>query len=253
MNDNVALTQPSTKSLINFMPQNMLDELLAIRDTMTHSYWRIGNIVNELHTLSIANHLDVGRLEICAAVGRVVGKAMRSVRLYASVAAFYTADAQRKYDVLPYSHYVFAMSYGQDWERVMRVSLDYMEKHGIPPSLESMKGLMLRDPEQPIDNIGEVSQNILDSWEPEDDFAGEPTIIPPPSASPVTHDVVLRRVASRLQDLMGDLTILQANTTNADIVMQLSQLLVSARETMEHITGRVGRYIPLQSEEDTRE
>jgi len=135
MTDSALQVKPTTNLLI---PSEYFNQLLYWGEQLKKGSWAIGDITNRLYEIALANKFETTKLEICHAVGRVVGKSGRTIRLYSSTATFYDEEARQKYDVLPFSHLAFATKYGEDCERVLGVALDYFDEFGIPCSVERL-------------------------------------------------------------------------------------------------------------------
>lgn len=63
---------------------------------------------------------------IFSAIGRFCGKSARTVRYYYETAIFYPAEVRDQYEMLPFSHFVYARGFGDEWQSV----LDYARDHG---------------------------------------------------------------------------------------------------------------------------
>jgi hypothetical protein len=147
-----ALSTPSVTSLI---PQGYLDELLVLREHFNQGYWRVGDIVNNVYALAVANGWHINKLDVCHGVGVIIGKSGRSVRFYSDVAGFYPPAVREAYPEIPFSHFAYAMKFpglydgrlipdGQPgglkpmWRAVLDSSLKMFEDGGIPPSVERL-------------------------------------------------------------------------------------------------------------------
>lgn len=139
-------------SLTSVIPQSYLDELIQIRDDMTNSYWKIGDIANAICAFSIANRLPADKMRVYAAVGLVVGKAQRSVRLYSFISNFYPYSARKEYEVLPYYHFVLAAQFesGTRWKEVLDTAMDFIDNYGVPPTLEKLSSALSKAVENSV-------------------------------------------------------------------------------------------------------
>lgn len=143
-----ALTKIEYSPLIRrAIPETYFNELLYWRDNFDRGAWRVGDIANELYALSIANRLDIDKWRIHDIVAQVVGKSSRSVRSYATVAAFYPESIRLEYGVLPFSHFAYAMSLKNEtgtpmFQGVLETSYEYMMSHGVPPSVDRLGELV---------------------------------------------------------------------------------------------------------------
>lgn len=139
------------RSISTLIPQDYLNELMYWRDQINNGAWRIGEIANEVYTLALANDQTASKIDICSAVGMVVGKSGRTIRYYADTAAFFPLQVRREYaDILPFSHFVLAKSLGDGlassgkplWQETLDLSVEYMAQHQVPPSREHLEHLM---------------------------------------------------------------------------------------------------------------
>lgn len=108
---------PSPRSLLTDQQQN---ELLYIRDVLTVSYFRIGDIANEA-VLRNSTKAGVRAQDVYDEVGVWAGKSGRTVRYYAESAAFFPEQVRSEFDMVSFSHFDLARNYGERWY----VVLDY--------------------------------------------------------------------------------------------------------------------------------
>ena len=116
--------------------------LLHIRDNIRNNYFAIGDIANKYVVLCNSGKYAVNAQAVYDAVGEYVGKSGRTVRYYAEQAAFYHPETRDRYDILPFSFFVFARSMGKSWEAI----LDYCMEHPAS-SLSSIRRKFLYEPE----------------------------------------------------------------------------------------------------------
>lgn len=107
----------------DIVPDDYQAVLISIRDTMTESYFAIGDIANELVVKSALKGLKATDQRVFDAVGRFCGKSGRTVRYYAETSAFFSDEVRRKYHALAFSHFVFAKSMGMSWREVLDYAL----------------------------------------------------------------------------------------------------------------------------------
>jgi hypothetical protein len=103
----------------HIIPMEIQHELIEMRDRHTRDYFRIGDIVNKLAT-KYKGQLTKARIE--RAVGSFVGKTERTCRYYSETAMFYPREVREEYDVLPFSHFVCARGYVDDWRGVLELA-----------------------------------------------------------------------------------------------------------------------------------
>lgn len=112
----------------DIVPDEIQGELINWRDTFSLGAFRIGDIANKLVKRAISLGWVVTNDRIYKAVGKFCGKSGRTVRYYAETSAFYSEDIRSLYDVLPFSHFVFARAHGDDWESVLIYAAENPEK-----------------------------------------------------------------------------------------------------------------------------
>ena len=105
------------KSMSQIIPEETQQELMAIGDDLSRSFWRVGDITNSL--LAVYENSDLGKSMIYSAVGLFVGKAGRTIREYAMVARRFDDAWRMEYDMLTFDHFRIAMRMGDDCEKVL--------------------------------------------------------------------------------------------------------------------------------------
>jgi hypothetical protein len=103
----------------DIVPDNIQDELIMIRSRHTMDYFRIGDIANDLLMQSAKTGMKVTAQRVHKAIGRYCGKRPRTVRYYAENAAFFSPATRDKYDMLPFSFFDFARTFGGQWEGIL--------------------------------------------------------------------------------------------------------------------------------------
>jgi len=112
----------------DIVPDDLQAELITWRDVFLGGAFRIGDIANELierqrYDVDGTGMRITGK-RIYKAVGRFCGKSGRTIRYYAETASFFPVDVRQKYQVVPFSHFVLAKSYG-NWQDVLDYVLDH--------------------------------------------------------------------------------------------------------------------------------
>jgi hypothetical protein len=239
-------TVVSTNDLI---PGNYVNELLYWKDQISTGCWRIGDITNDIYVLALANGLEITKLELCGRIGKIVGKAGRTVRLYADTAGFFSAETRQKYEVLPFSHFYFARANCNHWQEVLEKSLDHMEEYGSPPSVETLAVLW---------KYGEISPN----------YVRPPELPPPPvpanvplyagdtSIMEMTESVnevetpqfienpgerIIHEIKAHLQPLPVLLDRLRGINPGESISKDVSVAIISCRAVLERLEGNQAR------------
>lgn len=130
----------------DFVPEELQMELVAIRDAVTASNWRVGDICMELERYVVAMNKDVAKMEIYKAVGSFAGKASRTVREYAHLAGFYPEAIRREFEVLSYDHFRTAAML-KDWAEALEWCVAQVETLGRPASVDAMEAKFAVDGE----------------------------------------------------------------------------------------------------------
>jgi hypothetical protein len=143
----------------HIVSEDYQNELMMLRGAITTVSFRIGDIANEISRQSAAAGLHVTDTRVFHAIGRFCGKSARTVRYYAETAAFFSYDTRTAYEVLPFSHFVFARSMGDRW-------MEVLDRAMLSPNitLEGLRvdllGLPASDENSHRDKIREISRNI---------------------------------------------------------------------------------------------
>lgn len=130
--------------------------LIQIRDNIRYNYFAIGDVANKYVVLCSQRKKAVLSQAVYDAVGEFVGKSGRTVRYYAEQAAFYHPDTRDRYDILPFSFFVFARSMGdRNWETILDYCMTKPNK-----SLAFIRRKFLYEPDREADRDGEAEDKI---------------------------------------------------------------------------------------------
>lgn len=132
----------TTKHLLSILPSDLIDTLIQVGADLTRNSWRIGEIDSHLCALlddycyqdesgTPYTHDDMHK-----AVASLVGLHTRRVRGCAAVWRAYSDDQRAEYDVLPFSHFEFAMCHPDLTADILECSKRRMGETGRPPSVE---------------------------------------------------------------------------------------------------------------------
>lgn len=154
-------------------------ELIQWRDVFRAGQFRIGDIALEIIEKASERGITIPDYRVDEAVSRFCGKSPRTVRYYRETSAYYPQEIRQEFEVLPFSHFVFARTLGNRWREVLEFSasqpgmsegaLRFAFLGGIGYSaVESTQSDETSDPEtlneppdtQPKNNSCEVSQDI---------------------------------------------------------------------------------------------
>lgn len=101
-----------------FLPEDIQNLLLYWRDKFKQGYFEIGDIAARVMEQWTKAGVRFNQQEIFNEIGRFCGKSGRTVRYYYETAVFYPPEIRDQYNPLPFSHFVFARSFG-DWQAVL--------------------------------------------------------------------------------------------------------------------------------------
>ena len=103
----------------DLIPDETQNLLIYWRDKIKDGYFQIGDISNQMILRSAMDGYSVKQEQVYSAVGRFCGKSGRTVRYYAETAAFYSENVRNEYEMLPFSHFVYARTLGEKWKEVL--------------------------------------------------------------------------------------------------------------------------------------
>lgn len=125
----------------DIIPEDMQNKLMYWRDMFRVAQFDIGDDVAEIIESCARRGIDATHERIFSAVGRYCGKSSRTVRYYYETAIFYGAEARQEFDMLPFSHFVLARSFGVNgWREVLEYSTLYPSM-----SVDALKAVFLGD------------------------------------------------------------------------------------------------------------
>jgi hypothetical protein len=130
--------------VLKSVPESLKIELSALADRHRRDYWRVGDVTNEIVVLVKERpdvYPDVGEMEVYKAVATMLNQeySSRTVRDYAGLAAFFNSEIRQEYDLLPFSHFRYARSFGDRWAEVLGYSLAVAHENDRPPSVEFLE------------------------------------------------------------------------------------------------------------------
>jgi hypothetical protein len=126
------------------VPESVQARLGAIAAQHRRDAWMIGDCTNEIIQVAQARpdlYPDIGEMEIYRAVAVMLNQeySARTVRDYASIAAFYGPIVRDEFDLLPFSHFRYARTYGERWREVLEYSLAVAHENSHSPSVEFLE------------------------------------------------------------------------------------------------------------------
>lgn len=150
------------RTINKYAPQNLLDKLAAVGDTLEQMSWQCGWLTDELYRTLEANGHKQNYLAVCFYVSAAKlrhNRSQNTVKAWAMTARFYTPKIARKYgkDILPFSTFTYAASWGETavpaeilteelqymWQAVLQYALQKYHEggDGRSPSVEHLKSV----------------------------------------------------------------------------------------------------------------
>lgn len=108
----------------DIVPQEFQHEILYWRDVWSLGSWRLGDIGNQLIKYAAESGFAVTQQQVFDAIGFYADKRGRTIRYYAETAAFFSMEVRQEFDVLPFSKFVVARSFGTHAHDVLEFALD---------------------------------------------------------------------------------------------------------------------------------
>lgn len=113
-----------SKTFVTLLDSDIVSEdnqnrLMFWRDQFRVGHFIIGDIVIETIEQAVASKVRLPHTRIFEAVARFCGKKARTVRYYYELAAFFPHEVREEFHMLPFSHFVFARTLGDDWHEVL--------------------------------------------------------------------------------------------------------------------------------------
>lgn len=242
------------------IPAKFADELLYWREQLTNGCWRVGDITNELYALVLANGFEIEKGLVCAAVGELVGKSGRTIRVYSSIASFYSPEIRQMYEQLPFSHFIFARQFPGEregvpmWQVVLNTGMGFIDHYGIPPSIERLSGLFQAEREslgepgayEAPSLIGLPSEPFSDGGYIPDDETNYDDI-PVSQVEVVDAGAEVKRILAQIDNLISPIPELLNRLTqlgvSAESIRYIAQALASLRMASEVVSGNHGMYV----------
>lgn len=125
------MNTPSTVQLItdnDIVPTEFQNRLMMWLDVFKRGQFEIGDIANRTVVYDLEHNMYVTQDRIFKAVGKFCGKTGRTIRYYAETAAFYDDADREEFGMLPFSHFVFARSFGKaGYRQVLEMAREHVD------------------------------------------------------------------------------------------------------------------------------
>jgi hypothetical protein len=180
----------------DIVPDDIQNELLYWSDKIKQGYFSIGDIANHLIARSAEKHFPVGTMQIYDAVGRFVGKSGRTIRYYAETASFFSDEIREEFDMLPFSHFVFARSMGAEWREVLEFASEkpHITREGLEAHFVQTSGVSVT----PRTEVPRVSEDFGETREQKIETGG--------NTPPVHRRSVLISAIGRFGEYLAELS-----------------------------------------------
>jgi hypothetical protein len=125
------------KTLMNVIPDDTQNLIMAIGDNISNDKWRLGDIVNEIKDIVTEENIDASMLDVYGFVSMLTGQQVsaRTVEYYASLSLFYDRLTRERYSVLSHSHFAKARTYESNWQDCLEYMMSYLEMEKRAPSV----------------------------------------------------------------------------------------------------------------------
>jgi len=163
------------------VPDELIDVLHAIAFNWKADRWQIGDITNSIKVLCDDRLLPVSREDVYSFMAECLNQevAARTIRAWADLAHSYVSELRMKYSDLPFSHFEFARSMGDDKkETVLDMSLARARETGKTPSVAwlwtALQGDIYQRNSEEMPEFGNDQSYSNDQSQVEDDEDSEP-------------------------------------------------------------------------------
>jgi hypothetical protein len=145
MNDqNETMINPAQvwTKIVRILPEDLLSQGIQIKETISDLRWSMGWYAISVYDHVVKNSLPYTKAQVAAAIAHFFDdvRGMSSILVYMHVAEFYPPEIVEAYDILPFSHFEYAMRFNDDWRRILDRSLELAGQNGgMPPSLKRLE------------------------------------------------------------------------------------------------------------------
>lgn len=151
-----------TKAVLTIFPQEEIDGIISRGQLYTREQWWWGDKTNEWIKQVLGSGLLLTKQDAVLALSQISGIGKSTLRRYAYHAAFFPQDVRDYYEPLPFSHFVTAKTYGDDWPKILKASGDYLEKYGKLCSSDYLEWKFSRN-SQPVHQMdADLTKNMDD-------------------------------------------------------------------------------------------
>jgi hypothetical protein len=124
----------NAKTLLNqVIPESVITTLINIGQSRSKNQWVTGDLTNFIKAMVKEQGLEINDMDVYQWVAELEGVTDSTVRHEAYVAAFYAEPVRSIYEILPFSHFQFAMTFPAAWKDVLDTSIRAIESNGGKP------------------------------------------------------------------------------------------------------------------------
>jgi len=134
------------------------DVLLFWRDEFSRGYWEIGAIAYGQIALAdqLKLKLNLSQEAIFVAIGTVVGKSGRTIRMYRDMHMYFSDNDRVQYGALTYAHFRKAREWGEQAFEFLDKSLELMDdKGGAVPSVTQVENAFAKEAGQVVSDLAD--------------------------------------------------------------------------------------------------
>jgi hypothetical protein len=134
----------------DILNEELQSRLISLKDAISKASWELGDIVNEIYDIVVANSLPYTKQQICEYVAAFTDAELSALTLmdYARVAARFAPEIRQEYEYLPFSHFRAAMRH-PDPVKILEFSAEQMDKRGKPMPASRLLEIAAQAPSDP--------------------------------------------------------------------------------------------------------
>jgi len=132
---------PTWVEVISYLPDAVVQQIIDLKTDASSLCWRLGNMVNLIYEISLANKKPFGKMQVAGWLAREIEdeRSYSSILKYSQVAQFFPRDIQSLYAELPFCHFQYAMSQADRARDVLDKSIELFYKYNRPPSIRLLR------------------------------------------------------------------------------------------------------------------
>jgi hypothetical protein len=232
---------PDLSRIDKVLDERLLAAWASLADNESRTAWQYGDLLNVTYATVKANALEYTKQDVAVWSCIVTGtdRQPRTLLYYAEVSLFYAPEIREVFEPLPFVHFRYAMTQGENWRAVLDYSLDHLERWGRPPSRKKLR--------RTFEGIDEDSDNLekaLVELRADQPAYTPVNVLPDYPNIPVNDDTdpsALKEVQQLVSRLLDLLPRLQKRGRQADqLTMLIAQVALQIGKMVEAELRRVG-------------